>query len=144
MSVKDLPAFIDYIINYTGHKKLNYIGHSQGTTMFFVLMSELPEYNEKIIVMNALAPIMSVKFAKSFYFDFSKISNFLKYITSKIGYDHLPIENIINPKFVEACINSPICYVILRISLGGNLKKVIDTKQKITKNLNFKIFSRNK
>lgn len=31
-------------------------GHSQGTTSFFVMMSECPEYNEKILFMTALAP----------------------------------------------------------------------------------------
>lgn len=41
----------------TGQEKLQYIGHSQGTTAFFVMLSEKPEYNDKIEVMHALAPI---------------------------------------------------------------------------------------
>lgn len=53
----DLPANIDYILDITEKEKLHYIGYSQGTTSFFVMMSERPKYHEKIISMNALAPV---------------------------------------------------------------------------------------
>ncbi|KAJ8922568.1 hypothetical protein NQ315_007598 [Exocentrus adspersus] len=53
----DLPAEIDYVLNATGLEKLNYVGHSQGTSEFFALASLRPEYNEKITLMVALAPI---------------------------------------------------------------------------------------
>lgn len=55
--VIDLPAMIDYVLAETGSAKLHYIGHSQGTTTYFVMVAELPEYNEKILVMQALAPV---------------------------------------------------------------------------------------
>ncbi|KAL6440422.1 hypothetical protein ACFW04_003148 [Cataglyphis niger] len=48
---------IDYVLEKTGHSELYYIGHSQGTTTFYVLMSERPEYNSKIKGMISLAPI---------------------------------------------------------------------------------------
>ncbi|CAH1395540.1 unnamed protein product [Nezara viridula] len=57
MGYYDQPAIIDFILNKTNHEKLFYIGHSQGTTQFFALMSTRPEYNEKVIHMSALAPI---------------------------------------------------------------------------------------
>ncbi|XP_059055758.1 lipase 3-like [Achroia grisella] len=53
----DLPAMIDYILDKTGEEKLIYIGHSQGSTTFFVLCSELPEYNKKISVMVAFSAV---------------------------------------------------------------------------------------
>lgn len=53
----DLPAIIDFILKKTGKEQLHYIGHSQGTTAFFVMCSMLPEYNEKILLMQALAPV---------------------------------------------------------------------------------------
>lgn len=52
----DLPATIDYILAETNFSKLHYIGHSQGVTAFLVMTSERPEYNEKILLMTALAP----------------------------------------------------------------------------------------
>ncbi|EFN80677.1 lipase 3 [Harpegnathos saltator] len=57
IGIYDTPAMIDYILDYTGQKQLFYIGFSQGTTQFWVLMSLRPEYNEKIKLMSALAPV---------------------------------------------------------------------------------------
>lgn len=53
----DTPAFIDHILAATKQEKLFYIGHSQGTTSFFVMASQRPEYNEKIRLMISLAPV---------------------------------------------------------------------------------------
>lgn len=61
----DLPAMIDYVLDATKFAKIQYIGHSQGTTTFFVMCSERPEYNDKIILMNALAPVAYVSNIKS-------------------------------------------------------------------------------
>ena len=58
MGVYDLPAMIDFVLEQTSFEKLHYIGHSQGTTSFFVMASMRPEYNEKILLMNALAPVV--------------------------------------------------------------------------------------
>lgn len=57
IGVYDLPAMIDYVLAQTNQQKLQYAGHSQGTTSFFVMASERPEYNDKIISMQALAPV---------------------------------------------------------------------------------------
>jgi len=57
----DLPAVIDYVLNATGKEKLSYIGHSMGTTMFFVLLSTKPEYNTKVNFMGALGPAVYLK-----------------------------------------------------------------------------------
>ena len=57
MGTKDLPAVIDYILETTGADQIFYVGHSMGTTMFYVLCSELPEYNSKIRAMFGLAPV---------------------------------------------------------------------------------------
>ncbi|XP_058064940.1 lipase 3-like [Anopheles bellator] len=53
----DLPAMIDYALGNTGHTTLQYAGHSQGTTSFFVMASLRPDYNKKIRSMQALAPV---------------------------------------------------------------------------------------
>ncbi|CAH2255159.1 jg7246 [Pararge aegeria aegeria] len=60
MGYYDLPAIIDTILNETGADNLTAIGHSQGTTMFFVLGSEKKEYNSKVNVLVALAPMAFV------------------------------------------------------------------------------------
>ncbi|XP_064072778.1 lipase 1-like [Vanessa tameamea] len=55
--VYDLPAIIDKILELTGSKKIDAIGHSQGNTIFYVLGSSKPEYNAKVNLMIALAPV---------------------------------------------------------------------------------------
>lgn len=39
MAEYDLPAAFNYIVSKTG-QKINYIGHSQGTTQMFAALSE--------------------------------------------------------------------------------------------------------
>lgn len=57
MGAIDLPQIIDYVLDQTKAKSLYYCAHSQGTTMFFVMASEKPEYNSKIKAHVSLAPI---------------------------------------------------------------------------------------
>ncbi|CAD7078751.1 unnamed protein product [Hermetia illucens] len=58
MGVYDLPAVIDFILRKSDFPKLHYIGHSQGTTSFFVMCSQRPNYNSKILLMQAFAPVV--------------------------------------------------------------------------------------
>ena len=44
---------IDYALWESGQRTLDYIGHSQGTTAFFVMASERKEMNAKIRTMHA-------------------------------------------------------------------------------------------
>ncbi|XP_052750269.1 lipase 1-like [Galleria mellonella] len=57
----DYPAFIDFILKETGQEKVTIIGHSQGTINTFVLGSVRPEYNDKINLFVALAPVAYFK-----------------------------------------------------------------------------------
>ncbi|XP_062537620.1 lipase 1-like [Armigeres subalbatus] len=61
----DLPVTIDYILKATSASKLHYIGFSQGTTIYFVLTTTRPEYNDKIALMIAFAPTAFVKQIRS-------------------------------------------------------------------------------
>ena len=51
---------IDKVIDATGAEKIHYGGHSMGTTSFMVMANKKPEYQEKIILANLLAPIAFV------------------------------------------------------------------------------------
>jgi hypothetical protein len=46
MGLKDLPALIDFIKVKTNLSQISYIGHSEGTTQFFMGASLNPEYFE--------------------------------------------------------------------------------------------------
>ncbi|CRK94339.1 CLUMA_CG007854, isoform A [Clunio marinus] len=57
----DVSAMIDYILDKTKFPKLFYVGHSQGATAFLAMISTRPEYNQKIIQAQLLAPAAFVK-----------------------------------------------------------------------------------
>lgn len=57
IGAKDLIATVDYILSTTERKKISYVGFSQGTTVFLVMCSLRPEYNEKIDNSILLAPV---------------------------------------------------------------------------------------
>jgi pimeloyl-ACP methyl ester carboxylesterase len=61
LGIYDAPTMINYIVSTTGHQKINYIGHSQGTAQFFVQCCVNPDFiNKHIISYVALGPIIYV------------------------------------------------------------------------------------
>ncbi|XP_045536365.1 lipase 1-like [Papilio machaon] len=89
----DLPAIIDRVLNETGFKKLNAIGFSQGNTIFYVLCSTRPEYNSKINVMMALAPICYIQNVQSPLSFFISISSALYDVLSALGINEVANDN---------------------------------------------------
>lgn len=72
MGVYDLPATIDYVLAHSeGYKQLHYIGHSQGTTVSYVLGAERPDYMKKIKLMQSLAP-------SAFFINISPVNTLIK------------------------------------------------------------------
>ncbi|XP_059610594.1 lipase 1-like [Phlebotomus argentipes] len=65
IGIYDIPAFINFILDYTKQPSLHYIGHSQGSTVFFVMMSSFPEFNDKVRSMQALAPAVFMSHVKN-------------------------------------------------------------------------------
>lgn len=61
LALFDLRSVIDYVRNVTNYKKIAYVGHSQGTTTMFQLLSTFREYNEIITPFVALSPVVYIK-----------------------------------------------------------------------------------
>lgn len=76
----------------TGQENLSYIGHSQGTTAFFVMTSELPEYNNKVRLMIAFAPVAYMANVKSW---------FLRLISSRVDQLEVSIYKIPKLKIIS-------------------------------------------
>ncbi|ODM90624.1 Lipase 3 [Orchesella cincta] len=60
MAIYDLPAVIEKMLKETNTKKVFYVGHSMGTTQYFIGLSEIPELNDKIAAGFMFAPIAYV------------------------------------------------------------------------------------
>lgn len=77
IGVYDLTAMLDYVLEETRVSSVHFVAHSQGTTTFFVLMSSMPWYNEKVRTVHLLAPIA---FMRNHSFLLSKVGGiFLGY-----------------------------------------------------------------
>lgn len=57
MGTRDLPQIIDKILEVTGKDQISYIGEMQGSTVFFVMASEVPQYTRKITSAVAMGPV---------------------------------------------------------------------------------------
>lgn len=65
IALHDLPAMIDYVLETAKVQKMFYVGHSTGTSAFFALASARPEYNDKIVMMYALSPMVYMSYVRS-------------------------------------------------------------------------------
>lgn len=52
----DLPALAERVSAVSGHRRMHYVGYSQGSTALLVLLALRPEYNERFLSFQALAP----------------------------------------------------------------------------------------
>ncbi|EAL73071.1 hypothetical protein DDB_G0268964 [Dictyostelium discoideum AX4] len=122
MSEFDLPCVVDYVINVTGNDKVNYIGHSQGTTMGFIGFKEGSELTKKINTFFALAPVTRVTHCKSVLLNLiSQLS--IGEIVNLVGIKSFPMD--IQPLRVlllpSVCSITPFaCTTSLRLLFGSD------------------------
>ncbi|XP_050743340.1 lipase 3 isoform X2 [Drosophila biarmipes] len=57
IGIYDLPAIVDYVLARTSRRQVHYVGHSQGTTVLLVLLSQRPEYNARFANAALMAPV---------------------------------------------------------------------------------------
>ncbi|XP_016839739.1 lipase 3 [Nasonia vitripennis] len=89
VALNDLTVFIDYILETTDSHDLTYIGYSIGATESYILLSKLPEYNQKIRLLISIAPFAF--WNKPFDYDFSvnDIINKIKTLQNQTGMREL-------------------------------------------------------
>ncbi|XP_076816761.1 gastric triacylglycerol lipase-like [Clavelina lepadiformis] len=113
MGQYDIPAMVEYIINTTGHPKINYIGHSQGATSMLAAGMHKKGFNAKINKFIALAPAGLVPNMKSPMHYLTYIAGNIKMLYSLFGDgEFLPhtgwlsaVAKIICPETEKLCEN---------------------------------------
>ncbi|KRJ97514.1 uncharacterized protein Dyak_GE18475, isoform E [Drosophila yakuba] len=121
----DLPAAIDLILLQTKMPSIQYIGHSQGSTAFFVMCSERPEYAAKISLMQSLSPSVymegtrspALKFIGILQGGFTMLLNLLG--GHKISLDN-KIINMFREHICDKLIPSRICAIFEFVVCGFN------------------------
>jgi len=89
MSEKDLPAFVNYVLEETKKQKLHYIGHSQGCLIAFAALSESVTLNSKFASFQALAPVFRLKYLLGPLKNAAKIAASIAPSSSKFGTELL-------------------------------------------------------
>ncbi|XP_049276606.1 lipase 1-like [Anopheles funestus] len=125
MGYYDLPATIDHILHVTGTRRLHYIGYSQGTTVFFVMASSRPEYNEKISRMYALsATVYAEHFRSPIIRLLAENINTVKYFVDTMGLWQALLHNkaqyVLQRTFCPARIARNICVQLFELLFGAN------------------------
>ncbi|EDV32372.2 uncharacterized protein Dana_GF15803 [Drosophila ananassae] len=102
LGIYDIPAAIDYVLGRSkDFQQVHYIGHSQGTTSFFVMGSERPSYMKKVKLMTALAPVAYFDFIENpIALTFAKYVPTLAKLAKTFGIHELPPENEVWRKLV--------------------------------------------
>lgn len=121
IGIYDLPAMIDYALHVTNRDSLYYVGYSQGTTSFYVMNSLKPEYNKKIKMMFALAPVAFMANVRSPLIKmFSPASESLAYLLLNYNASSTDYLTSMTGKF---CSNMSLtCNIILHMIVGHDSK----------------------
>ena len=102
MGQYDIPAEVNYALQYTGAQALTYIGHSQGTTQMYALLSEYPEFASKLNLYVGFGPVATVRNVSLHSPSTALITEFFDLLNQHNIYDIMPYTN--EPVFVyEAC-----------------------------------------
>ncbi|XP_017772755.1 PREDICTED: lipase 3-like [Nicrophorus vespilloides] len=132
IAVIDVPEMIDFVLNKTGQSKLFHIGHSQGTTTFYIMCSERPEYNDKIIAHFSLAPIAYMKHMTSPLLKLISVAEGgIEFLLGLIGmHEFMPtdgfLHNISKP-WCDESVLQPVCTNTLFVLCGFNKNQMNNT-----------------
>lgn len=133
IATQDLSATVDYIVKTTGHQRLYYTGHSMGTAIFWILLSEQPEYNDRFHFMQALAPVAFLGNMKSNILrNVVRTSDGLMVLFAMNGiFEMFPHETVTRTSsFTDMCLAtlSKICFPVMEDVVGhgiGALNKTV-------------------
>ncbi|KAB7501574.1 Lipase 3, partial [Armadillidium nasatum] len=120
----DDPAAIDYALSVTGQDQIYYVGFSMGTTVFFIMMSERPEYVDKIKAASLLAPVVYLNNVKGVL---KPLANFSGSVDAKLSEKGIysfyadPRDrstDAINKFCSEGNVTAPLCYSFIYLICG--------------------------
>lgn len=128
----DVSCAIDHVLNKTNEKKLYFIGHSQGPTVFFVLMSILPKYNEKVAAAYLLQPAVLVH---STYPIFKHLIQSLVQLAKERNFYKIQLQNSFATYLTRSfCGEHPfsvLCTDLGLIFLGGDTGQITNKHKSI-------------
>jgi len=86
----DIPAIINKITEVTGSIKVNYIGHSMGSTSVLVMASQKPEMVKRLSLVILLAPVAAGQSMTSSIKNMAVYPSYQKKLVDWLGLYYLP------------------------------------------------------
>ena len=124
MGKYDIPVMVDYVLKQTGHSKLDYIGHSQGTTtLVSAAIIHGKQFSKKINQFVALAPAELIPHMTSPLHYLSYISNDIAAVYFLFGEgEFLPRQGFLEELADFFCPHHPkLCENVLFLIAGSDL-----------------------
>ncbi|CAL1280058.1 unnamed protein product [Larinioides sclopetarius] len=121
MGYYDVPAMIDYVLSVTGQKQLSYVGHSQGTAVCLMMLSERPEYNRKLKIFIALAPISTLGYVTNPIHHIARTKEEVEFISQIFHWREVLPSNALTKIFCEFLCNPEepmICKEFMSFAFG--------------------------
>ncbi|XP_055701832.1 lipase 3-like [Phlebotomus papatasi] len=134
IGIYDLKAMLDYVLSNTGSEKLHYIGHSQGSTTIFVMLSILTDYNNYFYSVSALSPLAYMYHSKSPVMRAIALSELpVEVMSSILGYNEfLPSDEFTQTTAAILCMNDQplqeVCANILFLLAGYDSEQLNRTE----------------
>ena len=119
MAQYDLPSVVNLIKKRDGVEKIDYMGYSQGTLLFFLAYMNNPDFMEKNInKFIAVGTVPNINNAEHFLLDLGVKSNIAELITVK-NFMTFPKE--FGQVLVPFCSGKAknLCHTVMRICFGG-------------------------
>ncbi|KAH8255143.1 hypothetical protein KR038_010526 [Drosophila bunnanda] len=126
IGIYDLPAAVDGIIQKTNQQQIQYIGHSQGSTAFFVMCSERPKYANRVSLMQSLSPTVYMEHNRSPVLQFlSLFKGGFTMLIELLGGHQISLKTTLIKQFTQhicsaSVLTSTICAIFEFIMCGFN------------------------
>ncbi|KAJ9591512.1 hypothetical protein L9F63_001949, partial [Diploptera punctata] len=107
----------------TGHHNLYFLGHSMGATIAVVMLSEKPQYNDKLKITILLAPVIRMKYTTSIFRHSAPLWKSLQKMISFSGLRGFPpnpetIQSRLEPVCEELFFGRRFCANVLHVLAG--------------------------
>nr|XP_039249554.1 gastric triacylglycerol lipase-like [Styela clava] len=124
MGQYDVPVMVDFVLSQTGHKKLDFIGHSEGcTNLITSVVSQGRPMSDRVNKFIALAPAAYVSHSKGLLKALAKFAKIIQKVWNCFGEGDVFAHNGYVADFAEKyCYDIPhTCSIILHAMVGTGL-----------------------
>jgi len=123
MGQYDLPSMLGYVLNHTQASKIQYVGHSMGTTAFMAMSDYHQEIYDKIALAHLLAPVAYVGHMVSPIGWIAPFEPEVRYACDTVGFGNfLPSNQIVDAVASKICKNGDflqeVCSSVLFLLCG--------------------------